>query len=91
MSRKKAKNDGHYRQEVTTALISHLTNVVNPSLDAHEQLDFVVIVSEDWLPENGFLTPTQKIKRSVIDEAYTESIPDWYKEAKKVIFHGDWM
>mmetsp|Transcript_5636 Transcript_5636/g.13281 ORF Transcript_5636/g.13281 Transcript_5636/m.13281 type:complete len:592 (+) Transcript_5636:128-1903(+) len=89
--KKKAKNDGHYRQEVTTALISHLTNVVNPSLDAHEQLDFVVIVSEDWLPENGFLTPTQKIKRSVIDEAYTESIPDWYKEAKKVIFHGDWM
>lgn len=89
--KKKALFDGNYRQEITTTLMNHMTNTVNPSLEKHEQLDFIVIVSEDWLPENGFLTPTQKIKRSVIDETYSESIPDWYKEAKKVIFHGGWM
>lgn len=89
--KKKALSDGVYRQEITTSLLSHLNNTVNSSLDAHEQLDFIVIVSDDWLPENGFLTPTQKIKRSKIDEVYNESISDWYKEAKKVIFHGSWM
>lgn len=71
--------------------MTHMANTVNPALEKHEQLDFIAIASDDWVPENGFLTPTQKIKRAVIDEAYEESIPDWYREEKKVIFHGGWM
>jgi len=52
-----------------------------------------VIVLDDCVSENGFLTPTQKkIKRAVIDKAYEESIrPDWYREEKKVLLHGGWM
>ena len=62
--------------------------IVNATLDGHEQLDFLAIVKEDWLPENGFLTPTQKIKRSYIEDKYHPEVEDWYKQKKKVIWVG---
>jgi long-chain acyl-CoA synthetase len=87
----KARNDGEYRQEITKALMSHLEKNVNPALDAHERLDFVVVVSDAWLPENGFLTPTQKIKRAKIEEEYDSEIAGWYKQAQKIVWHGSWL
>jgi len=49
---------------------------------------FVVVVEEEWLPENGFLTPTQKIVRRKIEEAYDGNNKDWYDSKKKVIWYG---
>ena len=61
---------------------------VNATLDGHEHLEFVVIVKDEWLPENGFLTPTQKIVRRKIEDAYTGNNDEWYGAKKKVIWHG---
>ena len=61
---------------------------VNATLDGHERLDFIVIVNDEWLPENGFLTPTQKIKRNKIEEEYAPKVDAWYGEKKKVVWHG---
>ena len=66
----------------------HLENSVNPSLDGHERLDFIAIVADDWLPDNGFLTPTQKIKRSKIEEVYNSEIEGWYGQKQKIVWHG---
>mmetsp|Transcript_27033 Transcript_27033/g.45029 ORF Transcript_27033/g.45029 Transcript_27033/m.45029 type:complete len:562 (+) Transcript_27033:77-1762(+) len=61
---------------------------VNKTLDGHERLDFLVIVKEDWLPENGFVTPTQKIKRATIEDTYAPNVDAWYEEKKKVVWYG---
>jgi long-chain acyl-CoA synthetase len=77
------------RNKIAKELEAHMKEV-NPTLDAHERLDFLAIVKEDWLPENGFLTPTQKIKRSTIEETYAPMVEGWYGEKKKVVWVGDW-
>ena len=84
----KVIKDKSTRQDIESSLQEYLEKTVNPSLDQHEQLDFVVIVGDNWLPENGFLTPTQKIKRSKIEEEYNSSIGGWYALKQKVIWHG---
>jgi len=61
---------------------------VNATLDKHEKLDFVAIVKEEWLPENGMLTPTHKIVRRKIDQKYNPYAVAWHAIQKPVIWHG---
>merc|ERR1712232_164615 len=65
-----------------------LLKEVNPTLDGHEHLQFLAVVSDVWLPENGFLTPTQKIKRGKIEDTYKPFNETWYNSKEKVIWHG---
>lgn len=76
------------RDAMAKVLEEHMTAKVNPSLDGHERLDFIAIVKDDWLPENGFLTPTQKIKRMTIEDTYAPNVDGWYGEKKKVVWYG---
>jgi long-chain acyl-CoA synthetase len=79
---------GEAEREKLGKELEALLKSVNPQLDGHEQLEFLVIVKAEWLPENGFLTPTQKIKRPTIEEEYEKSADKWYGEKKKVIWFG---
>lgn len=68
-------------------LASSLNNTleqVNSRLEGHEQLDTLIVMSEDWTTENGLLTPTLKIKRTVVEEKYQKVIDSHYSE--KVVF-----
>jgi long-chain acyl-CoA synthetase len=85
--KKKATNGEKERGEMGAELEAHMKQI-NPTLDGHEQLQFLVVVSDEWLPENGFLTPTQKIKRSTIEDNYQPKVDGWYNEKKKVIWYG---
>ena len=64
-----------------------LLRKVNAGLDEHEKIQFIAVVNEEWLPENGFVTPTNKIKRSKIEEEHTSFLDEWYGSKKKVIWH----
>ena len=50
-------------------LSRHLADV-NTALDPHEQLDCLVLIRTPWTVDNGFITPTFKVKRNRIEEAY---------------------
>jgi len=50
---------------------AHLDSV-NAQLDPHEQMDFVAVIPEQWTVDNGFITPTFKVKRPVIEKHYGE-------------------
>ncbi|MCJ8167767.1 AMP-binding protein [Atopomonas sediminilitoris] len=60
----------------------------NSQLDKHEQLHSLVVVSDVWAVENGFLTPTLKIKRNVVEDTYREHFERWSTQANKVQWHG---
>ena len=75
------------RKEFTSELEDHL-KVVNETLDPHERLDFVVVVPEQWTVESGFVTPTLKIKRNVVEKHYGDHFENWAKARSKVVWHG---
>ncbi|MFC1848762.1 AMP-binding protein [candidate division CSSED10-310 bacterium] len=74
------------RDEITPELEEHLSHI-NTLVEHHERLDFLVVITEAWLPENGFLTPTMKIKRNKIEEAFSTFVDKWYQSKNKVIWH----
>jgi long-chain acyl-CoA synthetase len=59
---------------------------VNQALPSHERMDKLFWVKEDWAVENGFLTPTLKIKRNVVEAHYKEAVYSKMDSDKKVLF-----
>lgn len=67
--------------------LKNLLEQVNKSLDKHERLQRLVLVQEVWAVDNGFLTPTLKIKRAVIEGAYGERFGEWAERSEVVLWH----
>jgi long-chain acyl-CoA synthetase len=74
------------RKAFSDELAAHLV-VVNQQLDPHERLDFVAVVPEQWTVESGFVTPTLKIKRNVVEKHYADHFEVWAKARKPVVWH----
>jgi len=53
-----------------------------------EWLDFVAVVSEQWTVEGGFVTPTLKLKRNVLEKHYEKHFEAWAKQRKPVVWHS---
>jgi long-chain acyl-CoA synthetase len=73
------------RNELEESLASHLA-AVNASLDPHERLDCLVIVSEAWTVDNDLVTPTLKVKRNRIEAVYARQYEDWVRARRPVIW-----
>jgi len=78
--------DAGQRQAMEVSLSAHL-DAINARLDPHEQLDCLVVVSSPWTVENGFITPTFKVKRNRIEEAYGSMFERWTSAHKPVVWH----
>jgi long-chain acyl-CoA synthetase len=59
---------------------------VNVALDKHERLRQLVVVKDSWAVENGFLTPTLKIKRNVIESTYGAQFQGWSERTEVVLW-----
>jgi long-chain acyl-CoA synthetase len=66
--------------------LSDLLDEVNSELEPHEVLDFIAVVKEQWTIENGFLTPTMKIKRDVVEKRYEPEIEAWASRRRKIVW-----
>ena len=73
------------REALKASLSQHLEKI-NATLDPHEQMDFLAVVSEQWTVSNGFITPTLKIKRNVVEEVYGPRFEQWAGSKQPVVW-----
>ena len=59
---------------------------LNSTLEHHEQLAKIVVMKENWLIENGLLTPTLKVKRNQVEKIHQQFYPQWFNVKGKVIW-----
>ncbi|MGQ9619515.1 MAG: AMP-dependent synthetase/ligase [Bacteroidales bacterium] len=58
-------------------------NEVNKVLGDHEQVKRFRLVTDEWSPQTGELSPTLKLRRNVIAEKYSHIIADIYLRSEK--------
>jgi long-chain acyl-CoA synthetase len=66
--------------------MEQLLQQVNRELSDYEHLRMIVVVRDPWSIENGFLTPTMKIKRSRIEAAVAPRVDGWYTQRETVLW-----
>ena len=59
---------------------------VNDSLESYEQLKKAVVMKDAWTVENGFMTPTMKVKRNEVEKVYLPTYPVWYGHPDNVVW-----
>ncbi len=77
--------DGAARAAIEASLAAHL-QALNARLDPHERLAALVVVSEPWTVDNGFVTPTLKVKRNRIEQAYASRFEGWLATGRRVVW-----
>lgn len=78
-----------YGKSVDQSEVKHLLQAdlqsVNDSLAAFTRISTVVVVREVWEVENGFLTPTLKVRRQTVEKHYGPSYQEWHEDKEVVI------
>ena len=59
---------------------------VNSKVADYEQLKMIVVAREPWSMDNGFLTPTMKIKRNKIEAAVDPQVEKWFASKGPVVW-----
>jgi len=80
-------SDSNVRAQIEAELDA-LLNEVNQEVEPFERLQFLAVVKDPWLIENGFLTPTMKMKRSKLEDAYGPSAGEWYGAGRQVVWEA---
>ena len=57
--------------------LKELLDKVNKTVEEWERLTCLVIIKDEWTIENGFLTPSMKLKRSSVDDGYKDEMDRW--------------
>lgn len=78
---------GLAQDDVSQSLAASLEQV-NAGLEAHEAVAGIVVVKEPWSIDNGFLTPTMKIKRHSVEERYAGLVNQCLESKQPVIWES---
>jgi long-subunit acyl-CoA synthetase (AMP-forming) len=79
-------NEPGLREEVEKEMHALLESI-NATVADHEQLQMIVVAREPWSIENGFLTPTMKVRRARIEKAMEPHVERWYGTRRRVHWH----
>ena len=63
-------------------LYEEIVEGINKNLARFEKLKRVLVVADEFTPENGIMTPTLKLRRRVVEERYHRQIEDLYTQAE---------
>jgi len=75
----------HKSKEVVNQELEATYQSVNKQLQSHEVLNGLLVVKEEWVPENGLMTPTLKMKRNELADYY-QALVSQHSEAKAVVW-----
>jgi long-chain acyl-CoA synthetase len=75
-----------YRAELDGSLSEHLDKI-NSTLDPHERLDCFVVMTAPWTVDNDLVTPTLKIKRHRIEDAFATHYEAWVGAGRGVVWY----
>ena len=76
---------GHSKTEIADSLVNTV-NKLNATRAKFEHVSTLVIHNETWSDQNGFLTPTLKVKRTELDKAFGRQYLDWHEAPDNVIW-----
>lgn len=74
------------RTRLAASLSEHLARI-NSTLDPHERLECLVVMTEPWTVNNDLVTSTLKVKRHRIEELYASHYEGWVGECRQVVWH----
>jgi long-chain acyl-CoA synthetase len=57
-------------------------SIINKTLGAHEQINRIRLVCDEWTPASGELSPTLKLRRNMVAAKYKQLIDDIYSVGK---------
>lgn len=80
-------NDSGAKAALEASLGEHLKGI-NSTLDPHERLQCVVVVTTAWTVDNDIITPTFKVKRNRIEDLYASNYEAWESSGRKVIWQN---
>ncbi|MFZ2293730.1 MAG: AMP-binding protein [Polaromonas sp.] len=80
--------DAAARADLESSLGQHLQSI-NATLDPHEQLQCLVVMTTTWTVDNDIITPTFKVKRNRIEALYSANYERWEASGKKVIWYTE--
>jgi long-subunit acyl-CoA synthetase (AMP-forming) len=69
--------------DVEQSLLNTLQST-NANLEAYAKLSHVFVFRSSWSEDSGFFTPTLKIKRHIVDQAFSENYEEWCKKESGV-------
>jgi long-chain acyl-CoA synthetase len=61
------------REEVEQSLLADVEEVNRP-LEPHEKIGKIVVLHDTWTIDNGFMTPTMKVKREQVESHYGDVV-----------------
>jgi long-chain acyl-CoA synthetase len=73
-------------RDAVTAALAALRETVNPTLDPHERLAFIVVLPDPWTVDNGLITPTFKVKRAALEARYGSAYEGWEQRGETVVW-----
>lgn len=73
-------------QDAITAELETRLSAVNDKLASYKKVAALIVASEDFTVENSRLTPTLKVKRPQVHQAYVDRLEGWINDKAAVIW-----
>jgi long-chain acyl-CoA synthetase len=77
----KTKSESEINASLTASIAA-----LNPLLENFERIAKVVVIKENWTIENGFMTPSLKVKRNQVENVLQSFYPQWFHHPEKVLW-----
>jgi len=73
-------------QDAVEKTLKEKLTAVNRNLPSYKKVAAIIVAAEDFTVENNRLTPTLKVKRPQIHQAYVDRLPEWSDRSGEIIW-----